>query len=93
MSEFLHKLAEGLRTREKMMEDHAASSVFDHPQEGGRFKQEYDALMSELQDFRERIEKAKIAKKDFDEHFEREIDENNQKLSVKIDSWHRSTKH
>jgi len=91
MSEFLHKLAEGLRSREKMMEDHAATNAFDQP-EGERFKQEYDALMAEIKDFQERIEKAKVAKKDFDEHFEREINENNQMLSVKIDSWQKSLK-
>jgi hypothetical protein len=89
MSEFLHKLAEGLRSREKMLEDHAENSAFDLPG-GNRFKQEYDALLAEIKDFRTQIEKAKSSEKDYDEHFEREINENDQRLSVKIDSWRKS---
>jgi len=92
MSEFLHKLAEGLRTREKLLEDHAATSVFDKP-EGDKFKQEYESLLAEIKDFHQRVEKAQAAAKDFDEHFEREIEDDHQRLSVKIDSWQKSTKH
>ncbi len=92
MSKFLHKLAEGLRTREQMLEDHAKTNVFDQP-EGDRFKQEYNALMSEIKEFQDRVEKAKNAKKDFDEHFEREIQDADQKLMVKIDTWQKSTLH
>ena len=89
MSEFLHKLAEGLRSREKMMEDHAEHSVFDQP-EGDKYQQEYNALMAEIKEFSDKIEKARKAKEDFDEHFEREIEENHQKLSVKVDTWQKT---
>ena len=89
MSEFLHHLAEGLRTREKLLEEHSTSTLFDQP-EGTKFKQEYDALMDEIKGFHERIEKAKAAKKDFDEHFERKIEEDNQKLHVRIDTWQKN---
>lgn len=91
MSDFLHNLAEGLRTREKLLEEHSTSTLFDKP-EGGAFKQEYDALMEEIKRFRERIEKAKAAKKDFDEHFERKIDEDNRQLAIKIDTWQKTYK-
>ena len=89
MSEFLHKLAEGLRTREKLLEDHSECSAFDLP-EGDRFKSEYNALLSEIKDFRERVDKARAAKKDFNEHFERQIEEDSQKLHVRVDTWQKN---
>jgi len=89
MSEFLHKLAEGLRSREKMLEDHAETSAFDRPG-GDKYQQEYNSLMAEIKEFQKKIDKAQQAKEDFDEHFEREINENNQKLSIKIDAWQKS---
>jgi uncharacterized protein YwgA len=92
MSEFLHKLAEGLRTREKLLEDHAATSVFDKP-EGDKFKQEFDALMEEIKDFQERVEKAKSSQKDFEEHFEQQINDDCQQLAVKIDTWRETVAH
>lgn len=90
MSEFLHRLAEGLRTREKLLEDHSEHSAFDNPHEGGALKIEYQSLLDEIRGFRTKIEKAQKAKKDFDEHFEREIDNDNRKLLVKLDAWKRT---
>ena len=89
MSEFLHKLAEGLRTREKLMEDHSANPVFDQPQ-GKPFKVEFNKLKAELDEFRARVEKIEAEQVDFDEHFEREISDAHQKLSIKIDTWQKS---
>jgi len=90
MTEFLHKLAEGLRSREQMMEDHSDHTAFDHPEDGDALKREYQSLMSEIRGFREKIEKAQKAKEDFDEHFEREINEDNMKLHVKLEAWKKS---
>ena len=91
MSEFLHKLAEGLRTKEKMMEDHAAVSAFDAP-EASKFKLEHDKLVDELKSFREKVDKALESGKDFDEHFERKIGDEHENLFVKIDTWQKSSK-
>jgi len=91
MSEFLHKLAEGLRTREKMLEDHTAISAFDTP-DTDKFKQEHTKLVEELKSFREKIDAAEASGKDFDEHFEKEIGDANRNLFVKIDSWQKSFK-
>jgi len=89
MSEFMHKLAEGLRSREKMLEDHSVHPVFDQP-EGEKFKIEFNKLKSELDDFKAKIEKIEAEHVDFDEHFEREIGDANQQLFVKIDTWQKS---
>lgn len=86
MTSFLHKLVEELRTREQYLEDHSAHPVFD-TDEGSSFKQEYDKLKAELDDFNARLRKAREAGVEFDEHFEREITGEHQQLSLKIDSW------
>jgi len=91
MSEFLHKLAEGLRAREKMMEDHSIVSAFDAPNVA-EFKDQHAKLVEELKSFREKIDRAQASGKDFDEHFEKEIGDANENLSVRIDSWQRSFK-
>jgi len=91
MSEFLHKLAEGLRTREKMMEDHAVVSAFDAP-EAGEFKKQHAELVDELKSFREKVDKVQASGEDFDEHFEREIGDEKENLFVKIDTWQKSFK-
>jgi len=91
MSEFLHKLAEGLRSREKMMEDHTAVSAFDAP-EAGEFKVQHAELVDELKSFRKKVDKAQASGADFDEHFERKIGDEKENLFVKIDTWQKSFK-
>ncbi|MFC7049818.1 hypothetical protein [Emcibacter nanhaiensis] len=91
MSTFLHKLAEGLRAREKFLEDHSEHPVFD-TEEGGKFKAEYEDLMAELKKFSGKVEKLAGEGKDYDEHFEREIEDEHKHLSVKIDAWAESLK-
>lgn len=86
MTSFLHKLVEELRTREQYLEDHSAHPVFD-ADESGAFKKEYDKLKAELESFNERVQKASEAGDDFEDHFEREIKDEHQQLSVKIDTW------
>lgn len=86
MSKFMHKLAEGLRTREQYLEEHNAHPIFD-TEAGSRFKTEYDDLIGELKSLSSRIETLVATGENYDEHFEREISDENQKLFVKIDSW------
>ena len=86
MSGFLHTLAEGLRTREKFLEDHSDHPVFD-TDAGSDFKREYDALVAEVDAFATRVRDMHTSGDDYDEHFEKEISDVNQKISVKIDSW------
>jgi len=86
MSEFLHKLAEGLRSREKLLEDHSEHPAFDSA-DGSALKKEYDALLDEVRAFSEKLEKAQDKGSDFDEHFEHEIGDEHNRISVKIDAW------
>lgn len=86
MTNFLHKLAEGLRAREQYLEDHTDHPVFEADR-GSEFKDQYDALVAEVKTFTERLEELAAAGKDYDEHFERKISDEHHNLSVKIDSW------
>lgn len=86
MSKFMHKLVEGLRTREKFLEDHSAHPVFE-AEEGQDLKSEYNQLVADLKAFSERVETLQKEGRDFDEHFEREVNAELEHLSVKIDSW------
>jgi hypothetical protein len=86
MSEFMHKLAEALRVREQYLEDHSEHPVFES-ESGGGFKRSYDLLVSEIKAFSDLIEKFAATGEEFDEHFERKINDENEQLSVKIDAW------
>lgn len=86
MTRFLHKLAEALRAREQYLEDHSTHPAFEIGTEGN-YKRDYDNLVTELKDFSSRISDLKAKGEDFDEHFEREISNEHQKLMVKIDTW------
>ncbi|WP_417317220.1 hypothetical protein [Emcibacter sp.] len=91
MSTFLHKLAEGLRAREKFLEDHSEHPVFD-AEDGGTFKAEYEELVAQLKDFSGRVEKLADEGKEYDEHFKRDIEDEHQHLSIKIDAWAKNIK-
>ncbi|WP_321393550.1 hypothetical protein [Emcibacter sp.] len=91
MSTFLHKLAEGLRAREKFLEDHSEHPVFDS-EDGDTFKAEYEELVAQLKDFSGRVEKLADEGKDYDEHFQRDIEDEHQHLSIKIDAWAKNIK-
>lgn len=86
MSAFLHKVAEGLRTREKFLEDHDNHPAFNEEM-GTTLRQEYQALLAEVYAFNERVKSLHNAKDDFDEHFEKEIEDANDHIAVKIDTW------
>ena len=86
MSKFMHNLAEALRGREKLLEDHSTHPVLE-TEAGKPLKAEYDELLSEIKAFSEKLEKAQEKGKDIDEHFEREIGDDHNRISVKIDAW------
>ncbi|VAW01989.1 hypothetical protein MNBD_ALPHA01-1821 [hydrothermal vent metagenome] len=86
MTSFMHKLAEGLRTREQYLEEHSEHPIFE-TEEGDIFKEQYDDLVTELKEFSNRVGDLAAAGEDFDERFEREISDSNEHLSIKIDAW------
>ena len=86
MSKFLHKLAEGLRSREKLLEDHSEHSAFEGDN-GVTLRAEYEELLDEVRAFSARIEQAEADGREVDEHFEREIGDEHNRISVKIDAW------
>lgn len=86
MTSFMHKLAEGLRAREQYLEDHSEHPAFE-VEEGDSFKSQYDDLVTECKDFSDRVGKLATAGENYDEHFERKISDEDQKLSIKIDVW------
>ncbi len=89
MTSFIHKLAEGLRTREQYLEEHSEHPIFE-TEEGDLFKEQYDDLVTELREFSTRIGDLAKSGEDFDEHFERKISNENEHLSIKIDAWAKS---
>ena len=88
MSDFMHKLAESLRVREQYLEDHSSHPVFNS-KEGKGFREDYEALVAEVKEFSDRVRGLAAAGKEYDEHFTREISDENDHLSVKIDAWAR----
>lgn len=86
MNEFMHNLVENLRVREQYLEDHSAHPVFESAK-GSDLKNDYDILVSEIKSFSDLIEKYAAKGEEFDEHFERKIGDETEKLSVKIDAW------
>jgi len=88
MSNFMHKLAESLRVREQYLEDHSSHPVFS-TKEGNSFREDYEALVGEVKNFSDRVRGLAETGKEYDEHFTREISDENDHLSVKIDAWAR----
>jgi len=86
MSTFMHKLVEELRAREQYLEEHSDNPIFDND-ESGEYKRDYDKLVAELKSFNERVEKAQEKGEPFEEHFEREIEDEHNHLKVKVESW------
>lgn len=86
MTSFMHKLAESLRTREQYLEDHSSHPVFD-AEKVSHFKSDYDELVTKVKEFSSRLDKLAASGEDYDEHFERKISDEHERLSVKIDAW------
>ncbi len=86
MTSFMHKLAEGLRSREQYLEDHSVHPIFNG-EDGDSIKEEYLNLLSELKDFSERVDRLTAIGKEYDEHFIRNIKNEHENLSIRIDAW------
>ncbi|NOZ65949.1 MAG: hypothetical protein GXP00_05550 [Alphaproteobacteria bacterium] len=86
MSNFMHKLAEGLRAREQYLEDHSAHPVFENKDENA-FALKYEALKDELKAFSDLVKKLADRGEAFDETFERKIESEHEQLSVRIEAW------
>lgn len=85
---FMHKLAEGLRVREQYLEDHSDHPLFEtEADEDGTFKTKYDELIAEWREFTERVNEMMASGEDYDEHFQRKIQDEQKKLSLKVDAW------
>ncbi len=91
MISFMHKLAEGLRSREQYLEDHSVHPIFDG-EDGDSIKEEYLNLLSDLKEFSERVDQLTAVGKEYDEHFIRNIKNEHEKLSVRIDAWAKKIK-
>lgn len=89
MATFLHNLMEGLRGREKFLEqkmsDIIAKKKADEP-----YSVKYDSLQRELRDFRDKIAELQESGKEYDEHFERKIKDDHRQLEIKIETWAKS---
>lgn len=89
MGTFLHRLMEGLRGREQFMEGKDASMP-TAIRESDTYMKEYKALQSDLEAFREKVAGLQEKGGDYDEHFERKIEDDHRALEVRIDTWARS---
>lgn len=89
MGTFLHNLMEGLRGREKFLEDKVKDMPVAETSDDA-FVTEYKTLQSELDAFKNRLAELQEKGEDYDEHFERKIKDDHRELEVKIDSWAKS---
>lgn len=89
MGKFLHDLMEGLRGREKFLEDKIGTTPAESKDDDS-FMAEYKSLQDEVDAFKQRIEDLQAKGEDYDEHFERKIKDDHHRLEVRIDSWAKS---
>ncbi len=89
MGNFLHNLMEGLRGREQFLENRV-NDLPSNAKDNDAYMKEYKALQSDLDDFKKRVAELQDKGEDYDEHFERKIEDDHRQLEVKIDTWARS---
>ena len=89
MATFLHNLMEGLRGREKFLEQ-KMSDVIAQKKSEDPYLVQYESLQSELGAFRKKIANLQGSGEEYDEHFERKIKDDHRQLEVKIDTWAKS---
>ena len=89
MATFLHNLMEGLRGREKFLEEKLGSST-DLAKENDPYLAECKSLQADLDAFKKRLSDLQAKGEDYDEHFERKITDDHRELEVRIDSWAKS---
>lgn len=86
MATFLHNLMEGLRGREKFLEQ-KMSDIIAQKKSKSPYEEQYNSLQKEIDDFKNKIADLQETGRDYDEHFERKIKDDHQRLEVKIDAW------
>lgn len=89
MGKFLHNLMEGLRGREQFLED-KVSKMPEQAKDDDAYMAEYVALQQDLDAFKKRVADLQEEDADYDEHFERKINDDHRELEVKIDTWAKS---
>ncbi len=89
MSTFLHNLMEGLRGREKFLEQ-KMSDIIAKKKDDEPYSTQYDSLQRELGSFRKKITAFQDSGEEYDEHFERKIKDDHRQLEIKIDAWAKS---
>jgi len=90
MATFLHNLMEGLRGREKFLEQ-TMSDIIAQKKSKEPYERQYKTLQKEIDEFRKKIADLQETATDYDEHFERSINDANKQLEVKIDAWAKSS--
>lgn len=91
MGTFLHNLMEGLRGREKFLEDKLERAPAT-AKDDDTYMTEYKTLQKDLDEFKKRVSDLQEKGEDYDEHFERKIKDDHRQLEVKIDTWAKSWK-
>ena len=89
MTEFLHTLAQELRSREQYLEDHNDHPVFDNDT-GERLRRDFEALVARVKDFARVVEEAHMRGDDIDLHFKEKIADESQKIKVEISTWRKT---
>ena len=89
MATFLHNLMEGLRGREKFLEQ-TMSDIIAQKKSKEPYEAQYNALQKEIGEFRNKVSGLQETGKDYDEHFETKIKDAHQQLEIKIDAWAKS---
>ncbi len=90
MATFLHNLMEGLRGREKFLEQ-KMSDIIAEKKSKDSYVEQYNSLRAELGDFKKKIATFQNSGEDYDEHFERKIKDDHRQLEIKIDTWAKSS--
>ncbi len=89
MATFLHNLMEGLRGREKFLEQ-KLSDIVAQKKSKEPYETQFNTLQNEIDDFKNKIADLQKTGKDYDEHFERKIKDDQQQLEIRIDACAKS---
>ena len=89
MATFLHNLMEGLRGREKFLEE-TMSDIVSRKKTEESYQAQYNALQKEIGEFKNKVANMQELGKDYNEHFERKIKAAHEQLEIKIDAWAKS---
>lgn len=86
MGEFLHALAQELRTREQFLEDHNQHPSFELTDHDG-WRRDFTALVARIKEFARVIEEVEQQGQDIDLSMREELENENKRISVQVDFW------